>query len=273
MIRLTATHCPAHAPISCFVEEHLGKGPGTSCLLQKRHSRSSLLAASFLKGSREAGRKRDEGRIPCCNGSSSPLPHHTFSAGSSAPSQHLSKRAPIACLLVLNTMPPGKVCWSLKTKPFSKGLLKSKSHENERAESQKFQVQTASMELLRFQPPAHSKATHGGVLSQQNSPPTHTTSALSSFSQWHWTYVRVHSPAGGSRSLLDMGCPGHITCRTSACRRLRGNLAMKSAAPNQSPILGAPFLLCRHPFQSIAATGRKPSQKSFKRLPLKMVKP
>lgn len=46
---------------------------------------------------------------------------------------------------------------------------------------------------------------------------------------------------------------------------------MKSAAANQSPVLGALFVLCRCPFQAIAATGRKPSQKSFERLPLKMV--
>lgn len=216
MIRLTAMHCPAHAPISCFTEEHLGKGPGISCLLQKRHSRSSLLAASILKGSREAGRKRDEGRIPCCNGSSSPLPHHTFPEGSSAPSQHLSKCPPMC--LVMNSMLPGKVCWSLKTKLFSRGLLKSKSHENKRAESQKFQVQTSSMELLRFQPPVHGRPTHGAVLSQQNPPHTHTQPVLLVYFPSGIEHVCMHCPAGGSRNLLDMGCCGHSTCRTSACR-------------------------------------------------------
>lgn len=57
MIGLTAMYRPAHAPISCLIEEHLGKWPGRSWFLQKRHSRSSLwLPAPSRAPETQAGR-------------------------------------------------------------------------------------------------------------------------------------------------------------------------------------------------------------------------
>lgn len=57
MIGLTTVYCLTHAPISSFIEEHLGKWPGTSWFLQKRHSRSShFRLASSRAPETQAGR-------------------------------------------------------------------------------------------------------------------------------------------------------------------------------------------------------------------------
>lgn len=148
MIGLTAMYCPAHAPISCLIEEHLGKWPGTSWFLQKRHSRSSLwLPAPSRAPETQAGRGLKVTYL-----AAPPLPRNTFPEGSSSPLsqsvQMCAHHIPGSCVV-----PPGKISKSPKTKPFSRSLLKSNLQENKRDESQKSQAQVESMELLRFQPP------------------------------------------------------------------------------------------------------------------------
>lgn len=124
MIRLTTMYCLAHAPISCFIEEHLGKWPGTSWFLQKRHSRSThLLPASSRAPETQARRGLKSAYLAAVLSHITPFlkapqplsefaqmcTHHT--PGSGAVTQ-------------------GKICRSSKTKPLSRGLLKSKLQEN-----------------------------------------------------------------------------------------------------------------------------------------------
>lgn len=124
MIRLTPMYCLAHAPISCFIEEHLGKWPGTRWFLQKRHSRSShLLLASSRAPETQVGRGLKFAYLAAVLSHTIPF--------LKAP-QPLSESAQM-CIHHTpgsGTVTQGKIYRSPKTKPLSRGLLKSKLREN-----------------------------------------------------------------------------------------------------------------------------------------------
>lgn len=116
MIRLTTMYCLAHAPISCFIEEHLGKWPGTSWFLQKRHSRSSqLLLASSKARETQAGRGLKFAYL------AEVLSHITPFLKAPQP---LSESAQVCIHHTPGSgaVTQGKICRSPKTKPFSRGL-------------------------------------------------------------------------------------------------------------------------------------------------------
>lgn len=125
MVRLTALYCLAHVPISCFIEDHLGNRPGTSWFLQKRHSRiSHFLLASSRAPETQAGKGMEFAYL------AEVLSHITPFLKAPQP---LSESAQMCIHHTpgLGAVTQSKICRSLKTKPFSRGLLKSKLQENE----------------------------------------------------------------------------------------------------------------------------------------------
>lgn len=162
----------------------------------KETFRELTLAASFLKGSGDMGRKRAEGYIPCY----SPLPYNTFPEGSSTPSlvpvQMCTHHVPGS-----SVVPPGKICRNPETKPFSRGLLKSKLHENKRAEPQKSQTQVEITELLRFQAPLQVHSMVAQFMGSCVSADLHI--ALAPFAGWQSAWGHTQSPVH-RRSLPDI---------------------------------------------------------------------
>lgn len=123
MIRLATMYCLARAPVSCFIEEHLGKWPGTSWFLKKRHLRSShLLLASSRAPETQAGRGLKVVYLAAV------LSHITPFLKALQP---VSKSAQVYIHHTPGSgaVTPGKICRNPETKPFSRGLLKSKLEE------------------------------------------------------------------------------------------------------------------------------------------------
>jgi len=100
-------------------------------IFQKRHSRSSFwLPASSRAPETQAGRGLKVAYLAAALSHVTPLlkaPQHPLSI---CPNAHSSRSS-------AGYSAPSKDCRSPKTKPFQGSLLKSKLHENKRAESQK----------------------------------------------------------------------------------------------------------------------------------------
>lgn len=139
----------------------------------------------------------------------------------------------------------GKICRSPNTKPFSRGLLKSKLQEN-KGLRQKCQAQEEIMELLMFQPPLQIFSMVARLMRKLcfSRPPCCSCSAFMVPLSMGAHAQPSHNQDDPPRHQLSWPRLQDITIPRNSV-----NFAMKSAATDQSPTLDDIFAFCRHNFQ------------------------